>query len=155
MEIASYVVGVSFNFPKAESDKLDAILKSTESKLSAFTISKFKVDKSILKTVMGTALDIASKQVVFEVSRFAVNERALKAAMLRAGRVIGTGGSGSGGSPFPVLSQHDWMQRQQEKNSEWTSRRRIMNYEALARREESALQREHSREMQEDRKSVV
>ena len=75
MEIASYVVGVSFNFPKAESDKLDAILKSTESKLSAFTISKFKVDKSILKTVMGTALDIASKQVVFEVSRFAVNER--------------------------------------------------------------------------------
>jgi hypothetical protein len=84
LEIAKYVVGVGFSFPKAEIEKLDAILKSTESKLAAFSISKFKVNDTTLKMVLGTALDLASKQVTFEISKFAIDQSHLNATMARA-----------------------------------------------------------------------
>lgn len=158
MEIAKYVVGVGFNFPRAEMDKLDKILKDTEKKLSAFTVSKFKVDKAALKEVLSFAFEMASRQISFNISRFSVDKAALHNALARAssGANVNIGGvaqSYGGGFGIPGLSQAEWRQREKEKRDEWNSKRRVMHEEAAIRREEGNVRREHAREMQELRNS--
>jgi hypothetical protein len=158
LEIAKYVVGVGFNFPRAEMDKLDKILKDTEKKLSAFTVSKFKVDKAALKEVLSFAFEMASRQISFNISRFSVDKAALHNALARAssGANVNIGGAAQsygGGFGIPGLSQAEWRQREKEKRDEWNSKRRVMHEEAAIRREEGNVRREHAREMQELRNS--
>ena len=117
MEIAKYTISVGFRFEQREFRKLESQLKKLEKRLAKFAnftdkfvtfrIGKFSVDQKKLQFTLGNALDHASDKVVFEISRFAVHDRNLRAAMLRAGRRLGQGQvatqaqqmSGGAGSP--------------------------------------------------------
>ena len=94
--VASFYAQVGINTRLQDLRKVDRYLNLIERKLQRFSkkltttlslnISSFQVDSRRLTRTLGNALDKASKDVVFEVSRFAVNERNLRAAMIRAGR---------------------------------------------------------------------
>lgn len=118
MQIAKYTVSVGFRFEQREFRRLESQLKKLEKRLAKFAnftdkfvtfrIGKFSVDQKKLQFTLGNALDQASDKVVFEISRFAVHDRNLRAAMLRAGRRMNQGTvatqaqqqtSGNGGNP--------------------------------------------------------
>ena len=94
--ISSFYAQIGINTRIQDIRKVDRYLNLIERKLQRFSkkltttlslnISSFQVDNRRLTRTLGQALDKASKDVVFEISRFAVNERNLRAAMLRAGR---------------------------------------------------------------------
>lgn len=98
MRIASYWASLGFRVDQKELRKVDSTLTRLEKKLRDFgklgnknlkinfSIGKVNVDQKRLNTALGNSLDLASKSVVFEVTRFAVNSRALQAALLRAMR---------------------------------------------------------------------
>ena len=98
MRVASYWASLGFRVDQKELRKVDSTLTRLEKKLRDFgklgnknlkinfSIGKVNVDQKRLNTALGNSLDLASKSVVFEVTRFAVNSRALQAALLRAMR---------------------------------------------------------------------
>lgn len=130
--IAKYFAEVGIKVDNSQLRKVDLYLQALETKLTKYKgkangfslgISSFTVDQKKLDVALGTALDVASKTVSFEVSRFVVNHRNLQAALGGASRRAGVLGS-TGGFGQPPLSA-----------SEWTSRRRVTQAEAALRHE--------------------
>lgn len=107
MKIAEYFASMTVRIDKKSILNVDRTLKSLENKLKAFNkitnkrlklhvdINKFKVDPKRLEKTLGDALDTASNSVVFEIKRFAIDQRALRAAMLRATRSSVVNASGN------------------------------------------------------------
>lgn len=103
MKIAEYYASLGFRVDRSEVRKVDRFLNSLEKKLANFgkrgglknqgiiNLSMFKVDDRKLTRVLGDALDNASRKVTFEITKFVVNDRALRASLLRAARVVGRG----------------------------------------------------------------
>lgn len=105
MKIAEYYASLGFRVDRREIRKVDNYLKTLENKLRRFNknilgkhlnirlnIDKFNVNQKRMNTVLGNALDRASSNLVFQISRFNVDQRAMRAALIRAGRVAGQGG---------------------------------------------------------------
>lgn len=98
MKIAEYFASMSVRIDRKSIANVDKTLKNLENRLKAFTkvaskrlnlsidIANFKVDPRRLEAALGSSLDKASNNVVFEIKRFAIDQRALRAAMLRATR---------------------------------------------------------------------
>lgn len=98
--ITSYFAELGFGVNTKSIRKVDSALKNMEKKLKAFgktasqnmaiNLVKFNVNQKALNFAMGTALDIASRQTVFQVSRFVVDQahlnRTLNAAFAVASR---------------------------------------------------------------------
>lgn len=133
MMISKYFASLSIDIDKNSVKNVDKTLNNLEKKLKKFngfgksfglTINP-TIDQKKLEHVIGTALEVASNRVTFEISRFSVNQRNLQAA-LRAGSLGVSAGTGS-------LSKEEWSRRAGERNSEWTSRRKIMQEEAAIR----------------------
>ena len=143
--IAKYFAEVGVSVDNNSLKKVDKYLKDLEKKLSKYSgkangivlgISAFSVDQVALTKALGMALDIASKNVTFEVSKFAVNNRNLQAAMLRASRGLGGSGGVFGGGRAH-LNANEWNRRNRETNEEWNRRRALMREEARLRAENS------------------
>ncbi len=151
MQIASYWASLGFKIDQKELRKVDSTLKTLETKLSKFSkkfekslLINIKIDQRNLNSTLGNALDRASKSVVFEISRFSVNQRNMQAALLRANR--GTqGGSGGRGASMGMgsntyithtrsLSPQEWNRREGTKNEEWNRRRAEIRADEAARR---------------------
>lgn len=98
----------SFKRADTEIEKLVAKLKKTGNDSFGFRIGKFNVDQAALRLALGNALDLASKSVPFEISKFVVNDRNLQAALLRAARRLPPlpPGGGPGGGPHPPYPPH-------------------------------------------------
>lgn len=105
MKIAEYYASLGFRVDRREIKKVDNYLKTLENRLRRFNknilgkhlnirlnIDKFNVNQKRMNTVLGNALDKASASLVFQISRFNVDQRAMRAALIRAGRVAGQGG---------------------------------------------------------------
>lgn len=119
MQIASYFASLGFRVDKRELRKVDQSLSRFEKKLRAFgrkanknlklriNISGFSVDQRKLDKKLGVALDIASRNTVFEVSRFVINNRALMAALIRAMRGLPPLPPGGGPRPNPPSPRGD------------------------------------------------
>lgn len=98
--ITTYFAELGFGVNAKSVKKVDSALKSMEKKIKAFgksmsssmaiNLVKFNVNQKALNFAMGNALDIASKQTVFQVSRFNVDQahlnRTLSLAMLQASK---------------------------------------------------------------------
>lgn len=98
MMIQRYFASMGIDVEKGSIKKVDKALDHVENRLKklgtfankpiVLNIGNFDVDQKKLNIALGTALDMASTRLVFEVSRFAVNQAALNrdiaAAMLRA-----------------------------------------------------------------------
>lgn len=96
--ITTYFAELGFGVNAKSVRKVDSALKSMEKKIKAFgksmsasmaiNLVKFNVNQKALNFAMGNALDIASRQTVFQVSRFSVDQghlnRTLSAAMTAA-----------------------------------------------------------------------
>lgn len=99
MNIARYYASIGFQVDTRDIQKVDRALKLVENKLRGlqrrlattltFDISKFNIDQKKLNTVLGDALDIASKKVTFEISNFSVNSRGLQRALGSIGASVG------------------------------------------------------------------
>lgn len=99
--VARYFASIGFKVDKTELANIDRTLSNIEKKLRAFgknidkhlnitlKVNKVDIDQSKLKIAVGNALDYASKHAVFEITRFAVNDRSLQAALMRASRIAG------------------------------------------------------------------
>lgn len=99
--VARYFATLGFKVDKSELATIDRTLTNIEKKLRAFgknidkhlnitlKVDKVEIDKTKLKIATGQALDFASKNAVFEITRFAVNDRNLQAALMRSARVAG------------------------------------------------------------------
>jgi hypothetical protein len=97
VQIAKYFASLGFDVDTKGLKKVDKALDTLEKKLKKFSafgnlsfgIGNFTVDQRKLERVLGTALDIASNRVVFDINRFVVNQAALNQtvglAMARAG----------------------------------------------------------------------
>ena len=148
MEISSYYVGIKLNPNKAFLADVDKALKALESKLKAFQskgnlkleISSFSVDDKKLRYSLGNALDLASKQLTFEVSRFSVNQSALNRALQAGGKGAPYGRSIGNGNHVQnyitnsrALSPSEWDRREAVKHADWERRRSVLD-EAEARR---------------------
>lgn len=100
--ITSYFAELGFGVNAKSIRKVDSALKSMEKKLKAFgktasnnvaiNLVKFNVNQKALNFAMGNALDLASRQTVFQVSRFSVDQshlnRTLSAAMVAASAAV-------------------------------------------------------------------
>lgn len=100
--ITTYFAELGFGVNAKSVRKVDSALKSMEKKIKAFgksmsssmaiNLVKFNVNQKALNFAMGNALDIASRQTVFQVSRFNVDQahlnRTLSAAMLQASKSV-------------------------------------------------------------------
>lgn len=98
MQVAKYFSSIGFEIDKRSITEVQRTFANIEARMAAFSrkmskglslnfnISNFSVDQRKLNRVMGDALDIASTRTTFEVSRFAVNDRNLQAALMRAGQ---------------------------------------------------------------------
>lgn len=94
MKIAEYFAEFSIRPDRNSIRRVDSELKKLENKLRGFgknstiklKLSGFNVDQPALRLALGNSLDIASKSVAFEISKFVVNDRNLQAALLRAAR---------------------------------------------------------------------
>lgn len=120
MQIAKYFASLSIDISQASFRKADRALDRLENRLKklgkfgnnplSLSIGNFNVDQRKLNITLGNALDIASRQVPFEISRFVVNDRNLLAALLRAARRLPPVPPGppippvppGGGPPVPV-----------------------------------------------------
>lgn len=100
--ITSYFAELGFGVSTKSIRKVDSALKSMEKKLKAFgktasqnmaiNLVKFNVNQKALNFAMGNALDLASRQTVFQVTRFSVDQahlnRTLSAAMVAASAAV-------------------------------------------------------------------
>lgn len=98
--IAQYWASLGFRIDRKEIRKVDNELKRIEQRIKKFgkgfsknlnlkfNVDSFVVDQRKLNISLGNALDKASMSVVFEISRFSVNQRNMQAALLRAGRAM-------------------------------------------------------------------
>lgn len=93
--IAEYISKVGVAVDMSQLSKVDRYLALIDRKMKRFSqgnrafgfdISRFTIDQTKLNIALGNALDRASRQVPFEISKFVVNDRALLAALLRAAR---------------------------------------------------------------------
>lgn len=102
--ISQYYAKVGVSTDLAQLRKIDRYLMLIERKFQAFQKKamtgvggalklRFVVDEKHLRKTVGDSFDRISRSVVFEVSRFTVNDRNLQAALLRAGRRVSTGTS--------------------------------------------------------------
>lgn len=130
MQIAKYFASLSLDIDQASVRKVDKTLSQLENKLKkfggfgkslGFSINP-TVDQKKLEYVIGTALEVASNRVTFEISRFTVNDRSLQAALLKSSRNLGAPVQVSKGGGITPLS-----------SAEWTSRRRVTQEEASLR----------------------
>src|ERR1700712_831524 len=118
--IAKFWASIGVKVDASELAKVDALLKTIGDKFSkfkgqngvGFQVSNFSVDQKSLNRVLGIALDVASKAVVFDVSRFVVNERNLQAALLVASRKVRGLTGGGVGQSSEALSSAEWNRRQ-------------------------------------------
>lgn len=97
--VSRYFATLGFKVDKSELANIDRTLSNIEKKLRAFgknidkhlnitlKVDKVEIDKNKMRVAVGNTLDWISKNTVFEVSRFAVNDRALQAALTRANRL--------------------------------------------------------------------
>jgi hypothetical protein len=97
--VTRYFATLGFKVDKSELANIDRTLSNIEKKLRAFgknidkhlnitlKVDKVDIDKNKMRAAVGNTLDWISKNTVFEVSRFAVNDRALQAALTRANRL--------------------------------------------------------------------
>lgn len=93
-QISSYFASLGFEVDKASLRKVDNALKNLEKRLKRFgkdmqgslsiNINAFKIDQKRLNIALGAALDIASTQTVFSVSRFHIDQSKLNGAMINA-----------------------------------------------------------------------
>lgn len=102
-EIAKFYASLGIRTSKNELSKVDKFLKTIEerfkkSKGVLLRLDKFAIDQKALTRALGSALDVASRTVTFEVSKFVVNERNLQAALLRASRRLPGMQGGAGGT---------------------------------------------------------
>lgn len=116
-QIASYFASLGFDIDQKSVRRVDNTLKNLEKRLKLFgknfnkkigislDITAFNIDQKKLKTALGNSLDLASKSVAFEISKFVVNDRNLQAALLRAARRLPPYPPGGGGPhpPHPPL----------------------------------------------------
>lgn len=94
MKVAEYFAEFSIRPDRNSIRLVDSELKKLENKLRGLgknstiklKLSGFNVDQPALRLALGNSLDIASKSVAFEISKFVVNDRNLQAALLRAAR---------------------------------------------------------------------
>lgn len=127
MKIAEYYASLGFRVPKSEIRKVDNYLKTLENRLKRFNknvlgkqlnirlnVDKFAINSKNLNLALGNALDKASSNLVFQISRFNVDQRAMRAALIRAGRVAGQGG-------LPVTSRVTQQVVQRQQQSQATS----------------------------------
>lgn len=151
MQITNYTIGVRFKIDNRELRNLDRQMKNLERKFKGFgkrlekivtlNIQKFNVDQKKLNLSLGNALDKASNVLVFDISRFIVDDRAMQAALRRAARSLG--GSfvgGGGGYSRGVLPASEWDRREAEKQRLWWERRNALR-EDEARREAARMGR--------------
>lgn len=100
--VAEFYSSFGINVRVNDLKKVDRYLGLAERKLRRFqertaknltlNLSKFAVNQRALRASLGNALDRATKQVTFEISQFAVNDRNLRAALTRASRRVGRDG---------------------------------------------------------------
>lgn len=118
MQVAKYVASLGVDLDKNSFSKADKALSGLEKKLKklgsfgkglSFNVASFSIDQRKLNTVLGSALDVASKVVKLEVSQFTVNDRNLQAALQRSARRVGGRGGFAGNS---ALSSAEWDRRQ-------------------------------------------
>ena len=109
MKIAEYFAEFSIRPDRNSIRQVDSELKKLENKLRGFgknstiklKLSGFNVDQPALRLALGNSLDIASKSVAFEISKFVVNDRNLQAALLRAARRLPPLPPGPNPPPLP------------------------------------------------------
>jgi tape measure protein len=103
MMISSYFASIGISLEKGSIKKVDKALDHIENRLKklgtfankpiTLSIGNFDVDQRRLNAALGTALDIASSRLVFEINRFAVDQvhlnRVMTAATIQASRVAG------------------------------------------------------------------
>lgn len=103
MQISKYFASLGIEVDKGSVKKVDNALNHVENRLKrlgtfankpiVLNIGSFDVDQRKLNVALGTALDIASSRLVFEISRFAVDQmhlnRVMTAATIQASRVAG------------------------------------------------------------------
>jgi hypothetical protein len=92
--ITSYFAELGFGVNAKSIRKVDSALKNMEKKLKAFgktasqnmaiNLVKFNVNQKALNFAMGSALDLASKQTTFQVSRFVVDQAHLNRTLSNA-----------------------------------------------------------------------
>lgn len=167
MKVAEYWASLGFKIDQKELRKVDSTLKQLEAKLAKFgkKIEKslfldIKIDQKKLNTSLGNALDRASNSLVFEISRFSVNQRNMQAALMRASRSGGgalandrtamlnylQGRNGGIGSNTYItqtrsLSPDEWNRRERTKNEEWNRRRAEIRADEEARRAARGVRR--------------
>lgn len=97
----------SFKRVEDEANKLALKLKNLDRGSFSFNIGRFKIDQAALNLALGKSLDLASKSVPFEISKFVVNDRNLLAALLRAARRLPPAPPGGGPpGPYPPYPPH-------------------------------------------------
>ena len=109
MKIAEYFAEFSIRPDRNSIRRVDSELKKLENKLRGFgknstiklKLSGFNVDQPALRLALSNSLDIASKSVAFEISKFVVNDRNLQAALLRAARRLPPLPPGPNPPPLP------------------------------------------------------
>ena len=109
MKVAEYFAEFSIRPDRNSIRRVDSELKKLENKLRGFgknstiklKLSGFNVDQPALRLALGNSLDIASKSVAFEISKFVVNDRNLQAALLRAARRLPPLPPGPNPPPLP------------------------------------------------------
>jgi len=96
--IAEFYARLGIRVDASETRKIDATLKSIERRLTLFksrlekqgalslTLSKFKVDQKALVFKLGNALDSASKKLVFDITRFNIDQEKLNLTVANAFR---------------------------------------------------------------------
>jgi len=97
--VADFYSSFGINVRTNDIRKVDRYLGLVERKMRRFqertsknlslNFSRFSLSQSALRASLGAALDRASKSVTFEISQFAVNDRNMKAALLRSSRRVG------------------------------------------------------------------
>lgn len=121
MMIQRYFASMGIDIEKGSIKKVDKTLDHIENRLKklgkfgnkpiSFTIGNFDIDQKKLSVALGNALDVASRQVTFEISRFVINQRNLQTAMTGVGRgfapLMGRGGLGQS-----TLTPEEWRARQ-------------------------------------------
>lgn len=112
MQISRFFASLGIEIDRASIRKVDTTLNTLEKKLRKFgttnnikiQITGFDINQTALRTALGNSLDIASKSVAFEISKFVVNDRNLQAALLRAARRLPP--APPGGGPHPPYPPH-------------------------------------------------
>lgn len=101
MQVAKYFSSIGFEIDRRSITQVQRTFAEIEARLKVFSqrmskglnvnfgIANFSVDQRKLNRALGDALDVASARTTFEVSRFAVNDRSLQAALLRASQRAG------------------------------------------------------------------